>query len=129
MKNAHILAVLIGIFLFLFGTGSVFAGFGITPPYVKNASLTRNSLYEQTIFLVRSDPVNDLRVEVFVDVPGIDDWFVIDRGNEFIMRRGEVKVPMTVQVQVPDDADFENSDSATFCSSSSFFQILSSSSR
>jgi len=109
MRFKQILVVVIWTLLLLFvGTESVFAGFGITPPYVKNTNLTRNSIYEQTIFLVRSDPVNDLRVEVFIDVPGIDDWFVVDRGNEFLMKKGEVKLPMTVQVQVPDDAEFEN---------------------
>ncbi len=108
MRTKQIVVAIIGIFFFFIGAESVFAGFGITPPYVKNASLTRNSVYEQTIFLVRSDPVNDLRVEVFVDTPGIEDWFVIDKGTEFLMRRGEVKVPMTVQVQVPEDAEFEN---------------------
>jgi hypothetical protein len=106
-RNPLIVAFL-GALLFLLGAESVFAGFGITPPYVKNANLTRNSIYEQTIFLVRSDPVNDLRVEVFIDTPGIEDWFVIDKGREFFMSRGEVKLPMVVQVQVPDDAEFKN---------------------
>ena len=32
------------------------AGFGITPPYVRNTSLTRNSTYEQQILLVRGNP-------------------------------------------------------------------------
>ena len=108
MKFKYSTVAIIGAFLFLIGTESVFAGFGITPPYVKNSSLARNSIYEQTIFLVRSDPVNDLKVEVFIDVPGIDDWFVVDRGEEFLMARGEVKVPMTIQVQVPEDAEFQN---------------------
>lgn len=87
---------------------SAYAGFGITPPYVKNTSLTRNSIYEQRIFLVRSDPVNDLLVDVFIDVPGINDWFSIVQGEQFIMPRGQVKVPMNVRVQVPDDAEFTN---------------------
>lgn len=94
----------------LFGalTDGVLAGFGITPPYVKNTSLTRNSTYQQRIFLVRSDPVNDLLVDVFIDVPGINDWFTIEQGNQFLMPRGEVKVPMLVNVLVPEDAEFTN---------------------
>jgi hypothetical protein len=109
MRKNYYLIVLFSIIAFSATViPSVFAGFGITPPYVKNSSLTRNSVYEQTIFLVRSDPVEDLKVEVFTDVPGINDWFTIDKGNEFLMPRGEVKVPMTVKVLVPDDAEFEN---------------------
>lgn len=83
------------------------AGFGITPPYVTNSSLTRNSAYEQTILLVRSDPTNALKAEISIDVPGINDWFEIVEGNEFLLPAGEQKVPMTVRVTVPDNADFE----------------------
>lgn len=89
----------------LFGTAS--AGFGITPPYVTNQSLTRNSEYEQVIFLVRSDPTTDLKATISIDVPGINEWFTIVEGNEFILPRGEQKVPMTVRLRVPDDAEFK----------------------
>jgi len=83
------------------------AGFGITPPYVNNASLTRNSVYEQTILLVRSDPTTDLKATISIDVPGINSWFEILEGNEFLLPRGEQKVPMTVRVTVPNKADFK----------------------
>jgi len=84
-----------------------YAGFGITPPYVTNSSLTRNSVYDQTIFLVRSDPTSDLKATISVDVPGVNEWFTVVEGNEFILPKGEQKVPMTVRVTVPDDADFK----------------------
>ena len=109
MRKNYVSIVLFWVVFFgLVLPASVFAGFGITPPYVKNTSLTRNSVYEQTIYLVRSDPVNDLNVDVFIDVPGINDWFTIDKGERFLMPRGVVKVPMTVRVTVPNDADFQN---------------------
>jgi hypothetical protein len=83
------------------------AGFGVTPPYVSNVSLTRNSIYEQVIYLVRSDPTTDLKATVSIDVPGINDWFTIVEGNEFLLPRGTQKVPMTVRVVVPDSAKYE----------------------
>ncbi len=83
------------------------AGFGVTPPYVTNVSLTRNSVYEQTIYLVRSDPVTDLKATISIDVPGVDSWFSINEGKEFILPKGVQKVPMTVKVTVPDDADYK----------------------
>lgn len=86
---------------------SVYAGFGITPPYVTNTSLTRNSSYEQLIYIVRSDPTEDLKAMITVDVPGVNDWFTVVEGNEFLLPRGEQKVPMTVRVQVPEKADFK----------------------
>jgi len=84
-----------------------YAGFGVTPPYVTNASLTRNSVYEQTIFLVRSDPSTALKATISIDVPGINDWFTINEGAEFELPKGEQKVPMTVRVTVPDNADYK----------------------
>lgn len=93
--------------MFLLCVSSVHAGFGVTPPYVSNASLTRNSVYEQTIYLVRSDPTADLKATVSIDVPGVNEWFTVVEGQEFILPRGSQKVPMTVRVTVPDDAEFK----------------------
>ena len=108
MIRKYIIAILLSGLLLLIGSESVFAGFGITPPYVKSKSLTRNSIFEKTIFLVRSDPVNDLRIEAVIDAPDIESWITIDKGSEFIMERGQVKLPMKVTVQVPDDVEFQN---------------------
>lgn len=103
----HYRSFIYSIVLFFLCTHLTHAGFGVTPPYVSNESLTRNSVYEQTIYLVRSDPTTDLKATVSVDVPGINAWFSIDKGNEFILPAGEQKVPMVVKVVVPDDAEFK----------------------
>ncbi len=95
-------------FFFVAGFQTVFAGFGITPPYVSNSSLTRNSVYEQVIYLVRSDPTSELKATISIDVPGVNDWFTITEGTEFLLPTGEQKVPMHVRVTVPDDADFKS---------------------
>ena len=99
--------IVLAAFLLVGFSDVAYAGFGITPPYVTNSSLTRNSVYDQTIFLVRSDPTSDLKATISVDVPGVNEWFTIIEGNEFILPKGEQKVPMTVRVTVPDDADFK----------------------
>jgi hypothetical protein len=106
MKNFFILISLICILLS--HAIPVHAGFGITPPYVRNSSLTRNSIYEQTILLVRSDPNTALRAEITIDAPEISEWITVAEGTEFILPAGEQKVPMTVKVQVPEDAEFKN---------------------
>ncbi len=92
--------------LFMF-VHTTYAGFGVTPPYVSNVSLTRNSVYEQTIYLVRSDPNTDLKATISVDVPGVNEWITINEGSTFLLPSGSQKVPMTVKVQVPDDAEFK----------------------
>lgn len=89
------------------GAESVLAGFGVTPPYVRNTSLTRNSVYEQQILLVRSDPDTPLQASVQIDAPEIASWIQIEQGTEFVLPRGEQKVPMTVKVTVPKDAEFK----------------------
>lgn len=100
-------SILTAVAFFVLSFSPVYAGFGVTPPYVTNESLTRSSTYEQTIYLVRSDPVTDLKATVSIDVPGINDWFTIVQGNEFLLPQGETKVPMTVKVAVPDNAEFK----------------------
>ncbi|KKW37037.1 MAG: hypothetical protein UY81_C0006G0011 [Candidatus Giovannonibacteria bacterium GW2011_GWA2_53_7] len=81
-----------------------FAGFGITPPYVHNNTLRPGSEYTQEIIIVRSDPVEDLDTEVTLNLPGIEQWFSIDRGIKFVLPKGESQVKMHVIVRVPDDA-------------------------
>lgn len=93
--------------VFLATANITLAGFGVTPPYFRNSSLTRNSTYEQQILLVRGDPTVDLKATVIMDAPEIASWITVLEGNEFILPRGEQKVPMTVRVQVPDDAEFK----------------------
>ncbi len=82
------------------------ASFGITPPYVRNTSLTRNSTYEQQILLVRGNPNDNLKAEITIDAPEIQDWIEIVEGQTIALPRGQQKVPMTVRIKVPADADF-----------------------
>jgi hypothetical protein len=107
MNFAKSLCIAILLFVIL-GADLALAGFGVTPPYVRNTSLTRNSTYEQQILLVRGDPNIPLKATVVVDAPEILDWIEIVGGTEFELPRGEQKVPMTVRVKVPSDAEFKN---------------------
>lgn len=102
-----IFGVIHAILIFVLFVHEAHAGFGITPPYVRNASLIRNASYEQQILLVRSDPAAALKAEIIIDVPGINDWFTIKEGNSFLLPSGQDKVPMTVLVKVPDNAPYK----------------------
>lgn len=84
------------------------AGFGITPPYVRNSSLTRNVTYEQQILMVRGTADSELTAEITVDAPGFNDWIEIVEGEEIVLPEGEQRVPMTVRIDVPSDADFDD---------------------
>lgn len=83
------------------------AGFGITPPYLENERLTRGSVYEQRIMLVRSDPVDDLDVEITTNVPGVDDWISIDRGRSFKFPKDTTQMPIIITVKVPSNAEYK----------------------
>lgn len=107
MNLTRIICITIAILVTVFPQAAD-AGFGITPPYVRNTSLTRSSVYEQEILLVRSDPDSELQATVTVDAPGFEDWITIAEGNEFLLPAGEAKVPMNVKVKVPDNADFKS---------------------
>jgi len=95
------------VFFIAFYAPLAHAGFGITPPYVRNTSLTRNSTYEQQILLVRGDPDVALNAEVTIDAPEIEAWIQIVEGTKILMPQGEQKVTMTVRVTVPKDADYK----------------------
>lgn len=84
------------------------AGFGITPPYVRNTSLTRNSTYEQQILLVRGNPDTPLKAQITIDAPEVASWIQVLEGDSVALPVGQQKVPMTVRVTVPDDADFKD---------------------
>jgi len=106
-RKLHVLLFLVGV-IFLVNVDSSLAGFGITPPYFRNTSLTRNSAYEQQILMVRSDPDKPLKALVEIDAPEIADWITIVEGSSIVLPSGENKIPLTLRVLVPDDAEFKN---------------------
>ncbi len=106
LRSIFLTLSLLGILLG--NAGVAFAGFGITPPYVNNDRLTRGTVFQQKIDLVRSDPTDDLTADITIDVPGAEDWISIDRGDEFTMPAGVTDVPIVVTVTVPSDAAYKD---------------------
>ncbi len=103
-ENWGKIGLLILFLLFFYQTA--FAGFGISPPFLRNENLTRGSYFEEKIYLVRGDPVEDSKVTITINVPGADNWIKIDKGTSFILPKGEKAVPIIVSVQVPNDAPY-----------------------
>lgn len=112
IMNKTVSALFVVAVLFILGHDVALAGFGITPPYVRNTSLTRNSTYEQQILMVQGDPKKALKALITVDAPEIEDWLEIVEGKEILLPAGEQKVPMTVRVKVPSDAEFKSYEGA-----------------
>ncbi len=112
VRKIVLYVLLAPVLIFSAGVNDVYAGFGITPPYVSNTSLTRNSTYEQQILLVRSDTNIPQKAEIVIDAPEIQDWVTVVEGDVIKMPRGVQKVPMTVRIMVPDDAEFKDYEGA-----------------
>jgi hypothetical protein len=108
LKKIFIFVLLFHVLFLSAGVERVNAGFGITPPYVRNTSLTRNSVYEQQILLVRGETDVAQKAEISIDAPEIEGWVTIVEGDEIKMPVGTQKVPMTVRIQVPKDAEFKD---------------------
>jgi len=106
MKKFFITTLAIFFISVLFGAETAYAGFGVTPPYVRTDRLTNNSEYVQEIILVRGDPVEDLKAEITINVPGADEWISVDRGKEFILPKGETKTSIKINIKVPEDVEY-----------------------
>lgn len=100
--------ILVIVFAILFCANSVFAAFGISPPYVKSAKLMPGSHYEQRIILSRSDPTEDVQAKITINAPEIESWISVDPGFEFVLPKGKQQVSMLVKVDVPEDAKLGN---------------------
>jgi len=99
-------------FLFLllfFGwANAASAGFGVSPPRVKNHQLTPGSIYPVKIMLLRSSAEEDLKASVKVNAPEIESWIKIDKGEEFVLPKGDLQVPMTITFNIPNNAKLGN---------------------
>ncbi len=104
-KARNLFFYLLGLLLFLAWSGAAQAGFGISPPYVRNGHLIPGSHYDQRIFLLRSSAEEDLQAEIEVKGEPVKNWISIDKGTSFILPKGKLRVPMIVSVDVPKEAD------------------------
>ena len=100
--------LIIGGLIFLTCTNIVQAGFGVGPTEVWSDRLRPGSHFEQTIYLLQSKPVADLKAQIEVDAPEVKDWISFEQGTEFIVPTGQQQFPVKVIVDVPEDAEFKN---------------------
>jgi hypothetical protein len=82
------------------------SGFGVTPAYIKNDYLVPGSHLEGTVYLVRGSPDTEMKVEVTIDAPEIENWITIEQGLEFPLPKGMQQFPMKVIIDVPSDAGY-----------------------
>jgi hypothetical protein len=108
LKRYFLSSFFLALIALLAGANTALAGFGISPPYVKNNQIVPGSHYEQKITLLRSSAEEDLRAEITVNAPEIESWISIDKGMNFLMPKGQLQVPMVVNVDAPAKAEIGN---------------------
>lgn len=104
-KIAKTLLILI---LFITWSNCARAGFGVSPPHVINHQLVPGSEYKKEIRLLRSSADEALKAQVKVNAPEIEDWITIDKGDEFLLPKGELQVPMLVTISPPKGTELGN---------------------
>src|SRR3989338_5001840 len=83
----------------------VHAGFGISPPSIKETRLVPGSRITRTVYLIQGDPLYDVGIGVIVESKDIKDWISFDPGETFIVPKGVQQFPLKVTIQVPKDAE------------------------
>ncbi len=102
------LAPFLFLLLFFGWANAAHAGFGVSPPRIKNHQLTPGATYPVKIMLLRSSAEEDLKATIKVNATEMESWIKIDKGEEFILPKGELQVPMTVTFEIPKSAELGN---------------------
>lgn len=106
-KNKLIIYYLLLVIIssFFIGVSVVYAGFGITPPWIENKHVVPGSTFESSI-VVSQDHVND-PVKIKIDVNGdkeIKKWVVPEDGYEVTINKGENQKNIKFRISIPKNA-------------------------
>jgi len=102
VKLIKSIQIIFAFLTFLLAADIANAGLGISPSRIIANHLFRDSRYEQTFVLSRSDPKEVIVFKVMVD-DSIKEWITTDKGTEFTWPAGQQRFPITVIVQPPSD--------------------------
>ncbi|OGZ12621.1 MAG: hypothetical protein A3D67_04430 [Candidatus Lloydbacteria bacterium RIFCSPHIGHO2_02_FULL_51_22] len=96
--------------LFIFVAISVFpavgeAGFGVSPPSIKETRLVPGSRVTRTIYLIQGNPEKEVAMDVAVESKDIKDWLSFEPAGSFTIPAGVQQFPLKVTVVVPEDAE------------------------
>lgn len=103
--SASSLALRTALFCMLtLSVGTVYAGVGVTPPYVNNTMLLPGSVYAQEINAVSSAVTYDQWVHPVKSAAIANDWITYDPAPPFRIPAGQTKATFKAVVNVPQDA-------------------------
>ncbi|MEZ4156401.1 MAG: hypothetical protein R3B52_00275 [Candidatus Paceibacterota bacterium] len=82
------------------------AGFGVSPPLIKEDRLVPGITIEKQVYLVQGNTDKPLPVQAIFDVPKeIEGWLSVTQGEKFTIPAGAQQFPLKVKIKIPDDAD------------------------
>ncbi|MBI1998885.1 MAG: hypothetical protein HYS73_00940 [Parcubacteria group bacterium] len=98
------------LFVLLFVAISVFpavveAGFGISPPSIKETRLVPGSRITRTVYLIQGNPEKAVSMDVSVESRDIKDWISFDPAGSFTIPAGVQQFPLKITIDVPKDAE------------------------
>lgn len=98
----HILATALLAFLIVVPTAQ--AGFGVSPPLIKEDRLVKGISFERVIYLVQGTPDRDVPIELAVN-SDISGWITFPQGMPITIPAGVQQFPLVVRIEVPQDAE------------------------
>lgn len=110
MLHSRISSISSKIFFFILSIGyiilpyNVNAGFGVSPPLIKEGRLVPGIEISRTIYLVQGNPERGLEAEIIVESKDIKDWISFPEGKKFVIPEGIQQYPLDVIIAVPKDA-------------------------
>src|SRR3989338_4700146 len=96
------------VFVFVFfcvSCATAQAGFGVSPPSIKETRLVPGSRITRTIYLIQGNPEKDVSMDVAVESKDIKDWLSFEPAGSFTIPAGVQQFPLKVTVVVPEDAE------------------------
>jgi hypothetical protein len=80
------------------------AGFGVSPPLVREERLVPGITLDRVVYLVQGTPDRDVPVEIIVD-SSVKEWITFPQGNPITIPKGVQQYPLAISIAVPPDAD------------------------
>src|SRR3989344_956218 len=96
--------------LFIFVAISVFpavgeAGFGVSPPSIKENRLVPGARITRTVYLIQGNPEKDVSMDVAVESKDIKSWLSFDPAGSFTIPAGVQQFPLKITIDVPKNAE------------------------
>src|SRR3989338_2379254 len=96
------------VFIFVFfgvSPASAEAGFGVSPPSIKETRLVPGSRVTRTVYLIQGNPEKEVAMDVAVESKDIKSWISFEPAGSFTIPVGVQQFPLHVIIQVPKDAE------------------------